>query len=680
MKFLWKTLLITGIIFAGALCAPETLGAEGEKDVIRVGLSNSAFSTFEFIESTVITTDSAVVQDISNGAKADNVPQNAEIQVVMRNGLFFVTVAGKEVLKNAKGPVLIVSKGKLGIKGLNRKGNPAYYRGMIEFKAVQNGGKFNIINILDSQTYLKGVVPNEMPVSFGLNALKAQAVAARNYANRPQNIYKNYDICDSTACQVYYGANSENQLSDRAVDETQGIFALYNSGPILALYSSTGGGVTEDYETVYGSGTTGIFGGQRPYLKSVKDSDSLKKPVTEEELKEFYSNNVPSFDVKSPKHRWEVKFDRFELEETLTKTLREQSLKGLVYPAFGENDEVFGLEDIRAVKRGESGKIIDLEIRAVSGVWRVKKELGIRRVLKKGKSILWSANFVTERVMPTEEEVSSMRALKTAEAGEKNENEKNDNETENILKDGAETPEKPSKNNENDSNSGFLANKESKKACSEPIFSFLKPENSESVILNAHNPKNDKDTKIYFNALNIPLPKAFTFIGAGFGHGVGMSQYGAGYLAANGVGYDEILKHYYTGITLGTMPREVLYNNYKQNYIQTIYVDGVDSTTAGTLPGDIDKNPLKEELSRLYNNSKKPAKYILNIDNSKNPTELEFYINDVQFTPNMQGFWGKTLKMDITKYLKRGKNTITFYPLKPKDKEKTTAFWVEIVK
>ena len=79
------------------------------------------------------------------------------------------------------------------MKNLNRKGNPAYYRGMIELQAAHPGnkGKFNIINVLDTQTYLKGVVPNEMPVSFGLNALKAQAVAARNYANRPQNVYKN---------------------------------------------------------------------------------------------------------------------------------------------------------------------------------------------------------------------------------------------------------------------------------------------------------------------------------------------------------------------------------------------------------------------------------------------------------------------------------------------------------
>ena len=256
MKFRAYLLLIFALIANMWLFGP-TIAAD-EKDVIRVGLSNSSFSTFEFSETTVVTSSVATVMDMANGAKIADIPANREIEAVMKNGRFFINIGGKEVMTAAQGPILVVSKGNLGIKNLNRKGNPAYYRGMIELTPVlpQNKNKFNIVNILDAQSYLKGVVPNEMPVRFGLNALKAQAVAARNYANRPQNPYKNYDICDSTACQVYFGVNSENPLSDRAVDETQGIFALYNKEPILALYSSTSGGITEDYECVYGTGNS----------------------------------------------------------------------------------------------------------------------------------------------------------------------------------------------------------------------------------------------------------------------------------------------------------------------------------------------------------------------------------------------------------------------------------------
>lgn len=660
MKFLWNLLLIT-VFF---LNMPVSFGAQGvtsEKDVIRVGLSNSNFSTFEFNEITIITSDLSTLSDMSNGAQVKDIPKNTEILAKMTDGQFFIIINGKEVVKNAKGPILIVSNGKLGVKNLNRKGNPAYYRGMMELKTAypESKGKFNIINVLDIQTYLKGVVPNEMPVSFGLNALKAQAVAARNYANRPQNVYKNYDICDSTACQVYYGANSENPVSDRAVDETQGIFALYNREPVLALYSSTGGGITEDYECVYGSGNSRY--NPKPFLKSVKDNNSLKTPKTEEELKEFYTKNVPSFDMKSPKHRWQTDFSRFELEDILTKTLREQSARGLVYPLFGENDEVWGLEDIRVLKRGDSGKAIEVEIRSMGGTWRVKKELGIRRVFKKGKSILWSGNFVVEKNMPKDEQNENENLTQNAKELHQNNH--------NTLSD-----------NKNQGTAGILENKEPESKEPEAIFSFLKPENKGSVIQNPEIKIEDGKKIVYKNRLGIPLPLGFTFFGAGFGHGVGMSQYGAGYLASQGVGYDVILKHYYTGIALGTMPREVSYNNYNQNYVQNLYVDDTNALTAGSLSNNISENPLKEEITALYNASKADAKYILNIDNSKSPSEIEFYINEFHFNQSMRGFYGKILKTDITKYLKKGKNTITFMPLKEADKDKTTSFWVEIEK
>ncbi len=648
MKFRAYLLVIFAII--ANIWAFEPAFALDERDVIRVGLSDSSFSTFEFAETAVLTTSLSTVMDMANGAKVADIPADREIQAVMKNGRFFVTIGGKEVMKDAKGPILVVSKGNLGIKNLNRKGNPAYYRGMIELTPVlpETKNKFNIVNILDAQNYLKGVVPNEMPVRFGLNALKAQAVAARNYANRPQNPYKNYDICDSTACQVYFGANSENPLSDRAVEETQGIFALYNKEPILALYSSASGGITEDYECVYGTGNAG--NNLKPYLKSKKDYGKLVKPKSEEELRDFYSKNVPSFDMKSPRHRWKAAFERFELEEILTKTLREQSLKGLVYPAFKENDEVWGLEDIRVTKRGESGKALEVEIRSMGGTWHVKKELGIRRVFKRGNSMLWSGNFVIEKKMP-------------------------------------ETPEKSLPDTQNAEKKPVLENEKPENKESEPIFTSTNisknPETQPPVIKKAETEelsKEDDKKKVFKNRLGIPLPLGFTFIGAGFGHGVGMSQYGAGYLASVGAGYDAILKHYYSGITLGTMPRGVQYNNYGKEYTTYVYFDGPNAVTAGSLPSPIGAYVLKDEILTLHEASNKPAKYILKIDNSKNLSGVDFYVNDNPFNLDMKQFHVKTYETDITKYLKKGQNTIKFKPLRAADKEKTTSFWVEIEK
>jgi peptidoglycan hydrolase-like amidase len=123
---------------------------------------------------------------------------------------------------------------------------------------------FTVVNELPVEEYLLGVVPNELsPTTFGeLEALKAQAVAARTYIVRNMGQYKNegYDICATDACQVYFGAGTEQALATQAVMETRGTIATYDDKPINALYSSTCGGHTEDAEN--------IFDEKIPYLVS----------------------------------------------------------------------------------------------------------------------------------------------------------------------------------------------------------------------------------------------------------------------------------------------------------------------------------------------------------------------------------------------------------------------------
>ena len=141
--------------------------------------------------------------------------------------------------------MLISSNSSIGIADLNRKGTPARYLGMMEIRTSKSNNGFNIINVISLENYLRGVVPNEMPVTFGIEALKAQSVAARNYATNAA-ISPNYDVVDSTASQVYYGLNSYKEITDNAVRQTRGIYALYNNKPITALYFSTSAGITDD--------------------------------------------------------------------------------------------------------------------------------------------------------------------------------------------------------------------------------------------------------------------------------------------------------------------------------------------------------------------------------------------------------------------------------------------------
>ena len=128
------------------------------------------------------------------------------------------------------------------------------YRGSIEVRPDDAGG-LTVVNILNLEDYVRGVVPNELsPVVYPqIEALKAQAIAARTYAirNRGQFAAKGYDICATPACQVYRGKSSEHPMTDRAVEETAGLVAWSNGGPINALYTSTCGGHTEDGANIF---------------------------------------------------------------------------------------------------------------------------------------------------------------------------------------------------------------------------------------------------------------------------------------------------------------------------------------------------------------------------------------------------------------------------------------------
>ena len=155
-------------------------------------------------------------------------PAYSNVTVKRNLGIYEITFADGTKL-TAQGPVRFTcNNGLLGVKDLKRAGKPALYHGAFEL-AKYNNDKFNLVNMIEVEEYLKGVVPNEMPVEFGLNALKAQTVAARNYVLSPRvKSSPNYDVVDSVASQVYYGANTEKLLATQAVEETEGVVALFD--------------------------------------------------------------------------------------------------------------------------------------------------------------------------------------------------------------------------------------------------------------------------------------------------------------------------------------------------------------------------------------------------------------------------------------------------------------------
>lgn len=163
------------------------------------------------------------------------------------------------------------------------------YRGIFTLRASRRG--IVLVNTLNLDDYLKAVVPSELsPYDFPeIEALKAQAVAARTYAlkNLGQYKYLGFDLDDTPNSQFYKGLNAEHPQSSLAVEQTKGEVAKYDSKLIDALYTSTCGGATEDVENVF-------LGPALPYLRS---TDCLNENQVDWPLR--VQNTVAPIYVKS---------------------------------------------------------------------------------------------------------------------------------------------------------------------------------------------------------------------------------------------------------------------------------------------------------------------------------------------------------------------------------------------
>ena len=142
-----------------------------------------------------------------------------------------------------------------------------WYYGKLMVKNVN--GKLIVINDVDLENYLKGVVPSEMPASWEYEALKAQAIAARSFAlaNLGKQAKNGYDLKDNTEDQAYGGASAETNKTNKAVDETHGLVLTYDMKIISAYYSASAGGMT----------SASVWGGYAPYLHSVPSFDENVK-------------------------------------------------------------------------------------------------------------------------------------------------------------------------------------------------------------------------------------------------------------------------------------------------------------------------------------------------------------------------------------------------------------------
>ena len=138
------------------------------------------------------------------------------------------------------------------------------YRGFLTVRREPNT-TFRVINTIPLEPYLYGVIPAEIGANVPMEAMKAQAVAARTYAlkNRGKCAADGFDLDDTTRCEGYYGLTGETALSSAAVDDTRGQILTYHGQLIDAIFSTDSGGMTAC-----------DLSGDCPYLQAVKDADA----------------------------------------------------------------------------------------------------------------------------------------------------------------------------------------------------------------------------------------------------------------------------------------------------------------------------------------------------------------------------------------------------------------------
>ncbi len=330
------------------------------------------------------------------------------------------------------------------LKNAHSKFKNKHYRG--GFGATRlNTNDINLINYLRMDEYLYGVLPREMGKNWPLEALKAQAVVARSFANASMSKYLKYgfNLDNTTSSQVYGGYEVESPICNKAVDETSGKVLKHNNRIATTFFHSSSGGFTANSENV--------FSAKLPYIRGKEDP---------------YSYDAPN-------SHWEISFSNKDIERILTnKDYDIGELKAFYISEYSKNNRV-----LKANFIGTKNEIIlpKQKMRSVFGYRTIKSML--LRVFPNNSILLHSLNEKKEALPATI----------------------------------------------------YIVNGKGQ---------IIKNNNHLSI----YNGQKQRTVNLY--------PTNYKIIGSGWGHGLGLSQWGAKKMAEEGFTYMDILKFYYEGTYL----------------------------------------------------------------------------------------------------------------------------------
>lgn len=414
--------------------------------------------------------EQAVTSGVVNGSNITVTDTSGRtVQISGENSVFFsggsVQIGGKALSL----PLKMTSNGTITWSKIR-------YRGGLRFIAAPTG--FTVINDIDMEGYLRGILKIEMNPDWPSEALKAQAILARTYAlrNGKRHQQQGFDVCSLSHCQNYRGANAETDRTDLAINATKGQIVTWNGNVADIYYHSDSGGTTSDIASVWG--------GRAPYLVT------RTEPVV----------------YTSPNSNWTALLTASQIESALSKM----------------GQPVGALRSAQILERDGSGRVALLEIQGSLGTQRVKGH-ALRMAL--GSNLLKSTNFNIVINDVRDIPVAPKPVISTPPISFK---------TDPLVE---------------MTRQGIFSSKEL-------LDMLLYPENREKYMQMAEARLGGKmsmpmteETSIQEN---IPVPQAsgtggIQVTGKGWGHGVGLSQWGAKALAEQGWSCQKILEHYFPG-------------------------------------------------------------------------------------------------------------------------------------
>ncbi len=405
-------------------------------DELAMEVTNSilvGYSTTEFVVANgkiaaALITAPIKAENIRVLIKTDNFSGMLHDKVVLTANKDFTVTAGKIVKKHKAGDKVTINptnslfkegrlrvetkgeNGKITLLSVLRQGENPKYRGAIEV-AKEEGG-LTIVNELSLEEYLYAVVPSEMPTSYNMEALKAQAVCARSYAYNQlmEGALSEYGahVDDSVNYQVYNNL-PENEQSILAVKDTYGKVLKYQGNVINAYYFSTSWGYTASINDVWAGDTT------VPYLvgkaQAVYDLVNQKAvyaasfhPDTvdysgETAFRSFLEKpDYKTYDSEFPWYRWSTTLTWKELTEIINRNLSSRYTANPSFiltltggslsdkPVFESKEisTIGDLKDIKVATREKSGVVSKLYLIGSKATISVQNEYNIRSLLASG--------------------------------------------------------------------------------------------------------------------------------------------------------------------------------------------------------------------------------------------------------------------------------------------------------